>query len=149
MNVCRCNHDFNFIIVFGKGNEVLNYYITNYITKTSNYTSHMYLLMKIGVQKFKKLILKPFQKTKFKEKSSFDYMVTEYNWFSTRYLPNKRYSYLMKFSNHIMNMYFSNNPSSLSMWVFEQESPLDSIRGDENTHECFNTDKDIHLHQHI
>jgi hypothetical protein len=38
MNVCCCNRDFNFIIV------------TNYVTKTSNYTSHMYLLMKIGVQ---------------------------------------------------------------------------------------------------
>jgi hypothetical protein len=50
MNVCRCNRNFNFIIVFGKSNKVLNFYITNYITKTSNYTSHMYLLMKIGVQ---------------------------------------------------------------------------------------------------
>jgi hypothetical protein len=35
------------------------------------------------------------------------------------------------------------------MWVFEQESALDSIRGDENTHKCFNIDKDINLHQHI
>jgi hypothetical protein len=51
MNVCRCNHDFNFIIVFGKNNKVLDFYITNYITKASNYTSHMYLLMKIGDQK--------------------------------------------------------------------------------------------------
>jgi hypothetical protein len=51
MNVCRCNCDFNFIIIFGKSNKVLNFYITNYITKISNYTLHIYLLMKIGVQK--------------------------------------------------------------------------------------------------
>jgi hypothetical protein len=35
------------------------------------------------------------------------------------------------------------------MCVFEQESPLDSIRGDENTHKCFNINNDINLHQHI
>jgi len=35
------------------------------------------------------------------------------------------------------------------MWVFEQESPLDGIHGDENTHECFNINKNIGLHQHI
>jgi hypothetical protein len=62
MNVCCCNHDFNFIIVFGKSNKVLNVYITNYITKTSIYTSHMYLLMKIGVQKIEETYSKTISK---------------------------------------------------------------------------------------
>lgn len=62
MNVCLCNHDFNFIIVFGKSKKVLNFYITNYITKTSNYTSHMYLLMKIMVQNIEETYFKTMSK---------------------------------------------------------------------------------------
>jgi len=41
----RCNHDLKFIKAFGKINKSLIYYITNYITKTSNYISHMYYLL--------------------------------------------------------------------------------------------------------
>jgi hypothetical protein len=56
-------------------------------------------------------------------------MFIEYNWFSTRDA-----SYLMKLSNHIKKVYFSNIPwYSLSMWVLEQENPLDDICEDENT----------------
>jgi len=58
MNACRCNHDLKFIIVFGKDSKVLIYYITNYVTKTTNYTSHKYSLMKIGVQKIEEMYSK-------------------------------------------------------------------------------------------
>jgi len=63
MNACCCNHDLKFIVVFGKGSTALIYYITYYITKITNFTSHMYSLMKIGVQKLKKHIPKPIQMT--------------------------------------------------------------------------------------
>jgi hypothetical protein len=51
LNACCCNHDLKFIVGFGKGSKALIYYITDYIMKTTNFTSHMYSLMKIGVQK--------------------------------------------------------------------------------------------------
>jgi hypothetical protein len=37
----RCNHNLKFIIAFGKYSKSLVYYIIDYITKTSTYTSHM------------------------------------------------------------------------------------------------------------
>jgi hypothetical protein len=37
----RCNHNLRFIIAFGKYSKSLVYYIIDYITKTSTYTSHM------------------------------------------------------------------------------------------------------------
>ncbi len=37
----RCNHNLKFIIAFGKYSKSLVYYIIDYITKTSIYTSHM------------------------------------------------------------------------------------------------------------
>jgi len=58
MNACCCNHDLKFIIVSGKDSKVLIYYIMNYVTKTTNYTSHKYSLMKIGVQKIEEMYSK-------------------------------------------------------------------------------------------
>jgi hypothetical protein len=51
MNACCCNHDLKFIVASRKGRKTLIYYIMDYIMKTTNFTSHMYSLMKIGVQK--------------------------------------------------------------------------------------------------
>ncbi len=47
----RCNHHFNLITTFGKDSKSLIYYITNYITKTSIYTTQMYYLLQIAIQK--------------------------------------------------------------------------------------------------
>ncbi len=52
--VSRCNHDLKFIATSGKDNKSLIYYITYYITKTFIYTSHMYFLLQIALQKTKK-----------------------------------------------------------------------------------------------
>ncbi len=53
LSASRCNHDLKFIATFGKDSKSLIYYITNYITKTSIYTSHMYSFLQIAVQKTK------------------------------------------------------------------------------------------------
>jgi hypothetical protein len=45
----KCNHNFKFITNFGKNNKSLIYYIT----KTFIYTSHMYFLLQIALQKTK------------------------------------------------------------------------------------------------
>jgi hypothetical protein len=50
----RCNRDLKFITAFGKDSKSLIYYIIDYITKTFIYTSHMYSLLQIAIQIFKK-----------------------------------------------------------------------------------------------
>jgi hypothetical protein len=125
MNVCCCNHDLKFIAIFGKDGKTLIYYITNYIMKTTNYTSHMYSLVKIGVQKIQEtysktnsndhlekihcLIIRSFNTIGFQQEIS-----------STRII-----SYLMKLPNHITNVYFSTIPwYSLSTWILEHEKTI-------------------------
>ena len=52
MVYCRCNHELKFIATSGKDAiEALVYYITYYITKNTLYTSHMYSLLQVVVQK--------------------------------------------------------------------------------------------------
>jgi len=55
-------------------------------------------------------------------------MFIKYNWFST-----KNISYLMKFYDHITNVYFSNIPYSLSMRVQKHETLFNDICNDLNT----------------
>jgi hypothetical protein len=57
-------------------------------------------------------------------------MFIKYNWLSTRTI-----SYLMKFHDHITNVYFSNIPYSLSMRVHKHEILLDDICDDLNTYD--------------
>jgi hypothetical protein len=49
----RCNHNLKFMATFDKDSKSLIYYITYYITKTYIYTSLMYSLLQIVVQKTK------------------------------------------------------------------------------------------------
>ncbi len=49
----NCNHDLKFIATSSKNSKSLIYYIMDNITKTSIYTSHMYYLLQIVVQKTK------------------------------------------------------------------------------------------------
>ncbi len=51
LSTSRCNHDLKFVVTSGKDSKSLIYYITNYITKTSIYISHMYSLLQIVVHK--------------------------------------------------------------------------------------------------
>lgn len=60
-NACWWNHDLKFATIFVRDNKALIYYITNYITKTSNYTSHMYSWMNIEVQKIERSYFKTIQ----------------------------------------------------------------------------------------
>jgi hypothetical protein len=48
---CRCNHDLKFIAASGKDAKALVYYIIDYIIKNTLYTSHMYSLLQVAVQK--------------------------------------------------------------------------------------------------
>jgi hypothetical protein len=45
LSAFRCNHDFKLIAISNKDSKSMIYYIINYITKTSIYTSHMYFLL--------------------------------------------------------------------------------------------------------
>jgi hypothetical protein len=47
----KCNHDLKFIVALGKYSKYLIYYIINYITNTSIYTTHMYSFLQIVIQK--------------------------------------------------------------------------------------------------
>ncbi len=59
-------------------------------------------------------------------------------------------SYLMKFPDHITNVYFSIIPwYSLSMRILELENPLDDIYENDKTYEFFNIDKDINTSTYI
>jgi hypothetical protein len=51
LSTSKCNHDFKFIATSNKDNKSLIYCIIDYITKTSTYTTHMYSLLQIVVQK--------------------------------------------------------------------------------------------------
>jgi hypothetical protein len=52
----KCNHDLKFIAAFGKDSKTLIYYIIDYITKTSIYTTHMYFLLQIAIKNTKQYI---------------------------------------------------------------------------------------------
>jgi hypothetical protein len=65
-------------------------------------------------------------------------MFIEYNWFSIRTI-----SYLMKFHDHITNVYFSKIHYSLSMRVHKHKKLLDDICDDLNTYDFLNINKDL------
>jgi len=99
---------------------------------TTNYTSHMYSLMKIGVQKTQETYSKTnsndhLEKIYCLVIQSLNTIGSQQEISSTRAI-----SYLMKFLNHVTNVYFSTIPwYSLSTWILEHEKPLDDICEDD------------------
>ena len=60
MVYCQYSHDLKFIGACDKDAKALVYFITNYITKSTIYTSHMYLLLQIAVRKIESTYFESF-----------------------------------------------------------------------------------------
>ena len=113
----RCNHDLKFIVASSKDAKALVYYITNYITKNTIYTSHMYSLLQVAVQKIESTFTES-QCTKHLERSR-QLLIWFLNTIGSQQeiLATRAISYLMRFPDHITNIQFSTIPwYSLLMW---------------------------------
>ena len=53
---CRCNHNVKFIVASRKDTKAIIYYITNYIIKSSTFTSNINSLLQIAIKRIETAI---------------------------------------------------------------------------------------------
>ena len=122
---CRYNHDIKFITASWKNSKVIVYHITNYITKSSIYKSHMYFLLQTVMKKIE---------------TTFNITVSKATIFQSHHLlikclntigsqqeisATRALNFLLKYPNHITNYKFTYiQRYNLSFWIQEQEQSI-------------------------
>lgn len=107
-SACRCNHDIKLIGTSGKDAKAIIYYIIDCITKSAIYTSHMYSLLQIVIQKIETI----YDKQSCEESIDRSCLIKCLNTVGSQQeiFATTAISYLMNYLDRITNYDFTNIP---------------------------------------